>query len=60
MNTAYNKAVVASIGALVAIGSALGWNLSFLTPETQAALASAITALLVYLIPNKPATPPAE
>lgn len=57
MNSAYNKAVIALLGFIVAVASAFGFTLDFLTPELQATIASGITAVLVYLIPNK--TPPA-
>lgn len=52
---AYNKAIVAVLGAIVATASAFGFNFEFLTPEMQASLASFITAILVYFVPNKEA-----
>ena len=51
--TAYNKFFVALLGTIVVGASAFGFNLDFLTPELQATIASGLTALLVYLIPNK-------
>lgn len=51
--TAYNKFTVALVGAVVTGLSAFGYNVSFLTPELQATIASGITAILVYAIPNR-------
>lgn len=53
MNTAYNKFIIALLGFVVTGASAFGFNLDFLTPELQATIASGITALLVYWVPNK-------
>jgi len=50
---AYNKFIVAILGAIVTGASAFGFNVEFLTPEMQATLASFITALLVYVVPNR-------
>lgn len=52
--TAYNKFIVAALGAVVTGLSAFGYNVAFLTPELQATLASALTAILVYFVPNIP------
>ena len=52
---AYNKFIIAAIGAIVTGFSAFGWNIAWLTPELQATIASGLTAILVYLVPNKTA-----
>ena len=52
---AYSKFLTALIGAIVTGASAFGYNLPFLTPELQATIVSLLTAVLVYLIPNKQA-----
>lgn len=51
--SAYNKFIVALIGAVVTGLSAFGINVDFLTPELQASISAGLTALLVYLVPNK-------
>lgn len=48
----YSKAIVALLApALVTIGAQAGLNLS---DETALTLATLVTGLLVYLVPNKP------
>lgn len=56
MVTNYDKFFVALIGAVVTGFSAFGYNVSFLTPELQATIASLLTAVAVYLVPNKQPT----
>lgn len=51
--TAYNKFTVAVIGAVVTGLSAFGFNVEFLTPELQATIASGLTAVLVWAVPNR-------
>lgn len=51
---AYNKFVVALLGAVVTGASAFGYNFDFLTPELQTTIASLVTAILVWAVPNKP------
>jgi hypothetical protein len=51
----YSKAIVALLApALVAIGAQAGLNLS---DETALTLATLVTGLLVYLVPNKTPKP---
>jgi hypothetical protein len=50
----YNKAIIAVIGAIVAVLAAFGVALPWFTPEVQSGISAAITAILVYAIPNKP------
>lgn len=52
--TNYSKAIVAVLGAIVAVLAAFGITLPWFTPEVQSGITAAITAILVYLIPNKP------
>lgn len=49
----YNKFIIALIGAVVTGGSAFGYNLEWFTPEMQATIASFLTAIAVYAVPNK-------
>lgn len=52
MNTPYNKAVVAGVGFLATLLPIFGVN--FLgDPAVQSAIASLVTTVLVYLVPNK-------
>lgn len=54
---AYNKAIVAILGGLVSLASALGLPIPEQINEILLATAPVITAVLVYFIPNKTATP---
>jgi hypothetical protein len=49
--TKYNKAIAAFVGALGAFAAAK-WGFD-LTPELQATIVTAVTTLLVYIVPNK-------
>lgn len=48
----YNKAIVAVVGAVVAVLAAAGIDVD---PEVSAAVVSLLTAVAVYLVPNQPA-----
>lgn len=48
----YNKAVAAILGGIAMIAGNYGLDLG-LTPEVTAALATAISTVLVYAVPNK-------
>jgi hypothetical protein len=53
MNTPFNKAVTAVLGGLVTIAATYGLDTTQLEPLVVPA-GTLLTALLVYLIPNKP------
>lgn len=53
MNTEFNKAIVALLGAVVTIAATFGMKVDWATPEIISAVGGALTALLVYLVPNK-------
>ncbi len=57
MFTSYDKAIAALIGPLLyLISKATGLEIN-LSEEMQVAIAGAISALLTWLIPNKPKEP---
>ena len=53
--TAYNKAIVAFLGAAVTLAAAFGVSVDWATPELISGVGGLITAVLVYLVPNKTA-----
>ena len=53
MITSFDKAIVALLGAVLSIAATFGLKVDWATPEMISAFGGAITALLVYLIPNK-------
>ena len=53
MITSFDKAIVALLGAVLSIAATFGLKVDWATPEMISAVGGAITALLVYLIPNK-------
>ena len=55
MNTSVNKAVVALLGGIVTALGAFGVNFDWLPPDWQVTATALITAVLVYMIPNKQA-----
>ena len=48
----YTKAIVAFLGFIAAGLPLVGISADFLTPELQTTITSAITAILVYALPN--------
>lgn len=48
-----NKAIVAVVGAGVAIAAVAGFDVD---DETATAVVTLLTAVAVYLVPNKPST----
>lgn len=52
VSSRYNKAVVAFVGFLAALLPIFGVDV-LSNPEMQTALTSAITVILVYVVPNK-------
>lgn len=53
MNTEFNKAVVALLGSILTIAATFGLKVDWATPEMISGIGGLITALLVYLVPNK-------
>ena len=60
MFTSYDKAIVALIMALIFLANKL-FNTSIAVDEqTVAGIVTLLTPVLVFLIPNKPKTPPVD
>ena len=55
MVTGFDKAIVAFLGGVVTLVAAFGVDVSWATPELISGVGSFLTAVLVYLIPNKTA-----
>ena len=55
MLTTWDKAIAAFVTAIVSTLALLQVNVTWLTPELQAALVAGLTALVTYVVPNKPA-----
>jgi len=55
MGSSYNKAIVAILGGVVTFVAAFGIDVSWATPELISGAGSFLTAVLVWLVPNKPA-----
>lgn len=53
MITTFDKAIVALLGALLSIAAAFGLKVDWATPEVISSVGGVITALLVYLVPNR-------
>lgn len=53
MITTFDKAIVALLGALVTIAATFGLKVEWATPEVINSVGGVLTALLVYLVPNK-------
>ena len=53
MNSAVNKAVAASVTQLVALGAAMGLDVSWLTPDVVMMVSAVVTPFLVWWVPNK-------
>ena len=53
MNSAVNKAVAAAVTQLVALGAAMGLDVSWLTPDVVMLVSTVVTPLLVWWVPNK-------
>ncbi len=51
--TSFDKAIVALLGALVTIAAQFGLPVGWATPEIITTVGGVLTALLVYLVPNK-------
>ena len=49
----YNKAIVALLGGIVAMLGVFGVEPSWLNENLVEAVATALTPILVYLVPNK-------
>lgn len=55
MVTGFDKAIVAFLGAALTLAAAFGVNVDWATPELISGVGGLITAVLVYLVPNKAA-----
>jgi len=55
MSSTYNKAIVAFLGGVVTLVAAFGIDVSWASPELISGVGSFLTAVLVWLVPNKPA-----
>lgn len=53
MITSFDKAIVALLGALLSIAAAFGLKVDWATPEVITSIGGVLTALLVYVVPNK-------
>lgn len=53
MITTFDKAIIGLIGSALSIAAAFGLNVSWATPEIIGTIGSVITALLIYIVPNK-------
>ena len=52
----YSKAIVAFLGAAATLAAAFGLNVDWATPELISGVGGLITAVLVYIVPNKSAS----
>lgn len=55
MITGFDKAIIALLGSLATIAATFGVNVAWATPELISTVGGVLTALLVYLVPNKKA-----
>jgi ABC-type uncharacterized transport system permease subunit len=58
MVTPYDKAIAGFLTSLVALLAAFKLPLGWVSPEVIAAVTPFIVTIVVWLVPNKPATPP--
>ncbi len=53
MITTFDKAIVALLGAVLSIAATFGLKVDWATPEVVSSIGGILTALLVYIVPNK-------